>query len=281
MTMANAKTNTKAKASASTALAVVEDPSGFLPSAEELKEITEELRGVLTRSMLGTIQIANGGACCFKVKEPGADEATPGVQAIDGMILAFHPTHVMWGSEYGKREQGEMPICRSMDGVTGTILETGEIRQCDSCPHNKFVDGHKQCTNKMQLYIMREGDLVPMIFSLPPTSLKYFTKYLVNCRLSQRVPMFSVVTRITLRNEQGQSGEYSVPVFTPIGKLPKDEAKRMSQYAQEFAAVAQRSGIQADDLTGEGRVVAAAGDEAVTEPRAAEFTPVETDDLPF
>ena len=37
MTMANAKTNTKAKASASTALAVVEDPSGFLPSAEELK----------------------------------------------------------------------------------------------------------------------------------------------------------------------------------------------------------------------------------------------------
>ena len=263
----------------STALAVIEDTSAFLPSAEELQEITEELRGVLTRSMLGTIQIANGGACCFKVKEPGADEATPGVQAIEGMILAFHPTNVLWGSEYGKREQGEMPICRSMDGICGTITETGEIRQCDSCPHNKFVEHRKECTNKMQLYIMREGDLVPMIFSLPPTGLKYFNKYLVRCRLTERVPMFSVVTRITLRNEQGQSGEYSVPVFEPVGKLPKDEAKRISDYVKSFAQVVQNSGIQADDLTGEGRAEADSPVQAA--PQAQEFTPVETEDLPF
>ena len=259
-----------------TALAVVQDPAAFLPSAEELNEITEELKGVLTRSMLGTIQIANGGACCFKVKEPGADEATPGVQAIEGMILAFHPTNVLWGSDYGKREQGELPVCRSMDGVCGTILETGEIRQCESCPHNRFAEGHKECTNKMQLYIMRENDLVPMIFSLPPTGLKFFNKYLVRCRLTERVPMFSVVTRITLKNEQGQSGEYSVPVFTPVGKLPRDEAKRMSDYARAFAEAAQRSGIQADDLTQDGPAPA-------TDPGGSGFAQVEMppDELPF
>ena len=254
-------------------LALIKDPAAYLPSAEELKEITEELKGVLTRSMLGTIQIANGGACCFKVKEPGADEATPGIQAIDGMILAFHPTNVLWGSDYGRREQGEMPKCRSMDGVTGTILETGEIRQCASCPHNRFVDGRKQCTNEMQLYIMREGDLVPMLFSLPPTAMKYFNKYLVRCRLTERVPMFSVVTRITLKNEQGQSGEYSVPVFTPVGKLPREEAARMKDYALAFAEAAQRSGIQADEL----------GNQDTGGGAPAEYTAVEVPDgdLPF
>ncbi len=244
-------------------LTVIQDPSGFLPSAEELQEITEELQGVLTRSMLGTIQIANGGACCFKVKEPGADEATPGVQAVEGMILAFHRTNVLWGHDFGHREQGELPVCRSMDGETGTILETGEVRQCESCPHNKFCDGHKECSNKMQLYVMREGDLVPMLFSLPPTALKYFNKYLVRCRLTERVPMFSVVTRVTLRNEQNAGGnEFSVPVFTPVGKIPREEAMRMKEYAQAFAAAAQRSGIQVDDLTandGEGAVAGEGG----------------------
>ena len=66
-----------------------------------------------------------------------------------------------------------------------------------------------------------------------------------------RVPLFSVVTRITLRNENNGGNEYSVPVFTPVGKLPKEEAHRLSLYAQEFAAAAQRSGIQADDLNAE------------------------------
>ena len=230
-------------------LALVKDPGAWLPTTEEIGEIMTDLKGVLTRSMLGTIQIANGGACCFKVKEPGADEATPGVQAIEGVILASHPTNVMWGKDFGHREPGELPVCRSMDGVNGVILETGEVRQCASCPHNQFADGRKACLNKKQLYIMREGDLVPMLFSLPPTSLKFFDKYLVRCRLTMRVPMYSVVTRITLRNENKNGNEYSVPVFTPVGKLPKDQAFSIAQYAQEFAAAAQRSGIQADDMT--------------------------------
>lgn len=267
-----------------TSLTVVQDPSAYLPSAEELQEIREELAGVLTRSMLGTIQIANGGACCFKVKEPGADEATPGVQAIEGMILAFHPMNVLWGHDYARREDGEPPVCRSMDGVTGTVEETGERVACETCIYNQFRDGRKQCNNKMQLYIMREGDLVPMIFSLPPSALKYFNKYLVRCRLTERVPMFSVVTRITLKNEQGQSGEYSVPVFTPIGKIPKEEAKRVSEYAKAFAEAAQRSGITADDVAGgmPSDAVEPARAAPVQRTTPAEFIPVEGDDeLPF
>ena len=88
-----------------------------------------------------------------------------------------------------------------------------------------------------------------------------------------RVPMWSVVTKITLRNENNNGNEYSVPVFTPVGKLPKEEAQRLSVYAQEFAAAAQRSGIQADDLNTEPADSSAPG----------QFTAVEVPDeeLPF
>ena len=254
-------------------LTLVKTPELYLPSAEELAEVSEELKGVLTRRMLGTIQIANGGAGVFKVKEPGADEATGGVQAIEGVILASHPTNVLWGHDFGHREDGEMPVCRSMEGKTGTILETGEVRLCGECPYNQFVDGRKQCSNKRQLYIMRENDLVPMLFSLPPTALKFFDQYLVRCRLTMRVPLFTVVTRITLKNVKSGNNEYSVPVFTPVGKLPREEAKRLSEYAQAFAAAAQRSGIQADDLNAE---------PAASQPEGGgTFTPVEDEDLPF
>ena len=41
-------------------LAVIKQPELYLPQAEELSEIMTELKGVLTRSMLGTIQIADG-----------------------------------------------------------------------------------------------------------------------------------------------------------------------------------------------------------------------------
>jgi len=254
-------------------IALVKDPTLYLPSAEELAEVSAELKGVLRRSMLGTIQIANGGACVFKVKEPGADEAQGGVQAVEGVILCSHPTNALWGHDYVSRQDGEMPVCRSMDGQTGTILETGEVRLCSECPYNQFVDGRKQCSNKRQLYIMREGDLVPILFSLPPTALKYFDQYLVRCRLTMRVPLFTVVTRITLKNVKTNGNEYSVPVFAPIGKLPRDEATRMKDYAQAFAEAAQRSGIQADDLN-----AAEPADQATS---AGGFTQVPDEDLPF
>lgn len=254
-------------------LSLVQNPSLFLPSAEELAEVSAELKGVLRRSMLGTIQIANGGACVFKVKEPGADEATGGVQAVEGVILCSHPTNALWGHDYASRQEGEMPVCRSMDGATGTILETGEVRLCSECPYNQFVDGRKQCSNKRQLYIMRENDLVPILFSLPPTALKYFDQYLVRCRLTMRVPLFTVVTRITLKNVKSNGNEYSVPVFAPIGKLPRDEATRMKEYAQAFAEAAQRSGIQADDLNAE--------EPAEEKTAGGVYVPVEDEDLPF
>ena len=258
---------------ATTELALVKDTSIYCPPAEELAEISAELKGVLTRSMLGTIQIANGGAGCFKVKEPGADEVTGGVQAVEGVILCSHPTNVFWGNDFSHRQPGELPVCRSMNGQQGTILETGEIHDCATCQHNQFIEGRKPCSNKRQLYIMREGDLVPMLFSIPPASLKYFDKYLVRCRLTMRVPLFTVVTRITLRNENNNGNEYSVPVFTPVAKLPREEAQRMSAYAQAFAEAAQRSGIQADDVTPEAAPAQAA-------PQQFQQVAVD-DDLPF
>lgn len=256
-------------------LALIDDPSRFLPSKQDIETVMHDLGDILSRRIFGVITIAGGGAGVFKVLEPGAEETTNGVQAIEGVILASHLVNVRWGHDYGAREDGERPACRSMDGKTGVELETGETHDCDACPYNQFTEdgGRKVCTNKRQLYIMREGDLLPMLLSLPPSSLKAYDNYRVLASLTLRTPMSALVTRITLKNKTSANGsEYSSPVFTAVSKLPVEEGKRMEAFARQIMDAAQRAGIEAEDVSQEAQQPAPAG---------GQFVQVDDDDLPF
>ena len=254
-------------------LALIDNPGAFLPTAQELQEVVEDLKDILSRRIFGLVTIAGGGAGVFKVLEPGTDEPTSGVQSIDCVILASHLINVRWGHDYGTRQEGERPLCRSMDGLTGIEEETGETHNCEDCPYNQFQDGaRKACTNKRQLYIMREGDLLPVLFALPPSALKAYDNYRVQARLTLRTPMCALITRITLKNKKNAAGiEYSTPMFTAIGKLPIDEAQRMEAFARQIMEAAQRAGIQADDLS----------TDVQEAPRPGGFTQVDEEDLPF
>ena len=99
-------------------LAIIENTAAYLPTAEDLKNVMDELGDIMSRKIFGVVTIAGGGAGVFKVLEPGAEEPTSGVQSIDCVILASHPINVRWGHDYGSREDGERPACRSMDAVS-------------------------------------------------------------------------------------------------------------------------------------------------------------------
>lgn len=256
------------------ALALIDDSSKYLPAQADIDTVMDELGDILSRRIFGVITIAGGGAGVFKVLEPGAEETTNGVQEITGVIVASHLMNVRWGHDYGTRQQGERPICRSMDGVSGVDQETGETHDCASCPFNQFgEDGaRKACSNKRQLYIMREGDLLPVLFALPPSSLKVYDNYRVLASLTLRAPMNALVTRITLKNKTSAGGsEYSSPVFTAIGRLPIEEGKRMEAFARQIMAAAQRAGISADEET----------DESPAPAQPGGFVQVDDDELPF
>ena len=256
-------------------LAIIENTAAYLPTAEDLKNVMDELGDIMSRKIFGVVTIAGGGAGVFKVLEPGAEEPTSGVQSIDCVILASHLINVRWGHDYGSREDGERPACRSMDGKTGVELETGETHDCDACPYNQFTEdgGRKVCTNKRQLYIMREGDLLPVLFALPPSALKAYDMYRVHATLGLRTPMSALLTRITLKSKKSGNGtEYSTPVFTAVGKLPLEESKRMTAFAKQIMEAAQRAGIEAEDVSQEAQQPAPAG---------GQFVQVDDDDLPF
>ena len=150
-------------------LAVVKDFNLVTISGDLAEAIAEEMDGLGTIPF-DRVKIPSGGGLAFEV--PGEDEENPETAGeLVGAILYHHPVNAYWIEKFsGGNEQ---PDCSSMDGKQGILRGTGEIMSCADCPHNKFgSDGlGKACKNVHRVYILREDNPVPLILSLPPTSL--------------------------------------------------------------------------------------------------------------
>jgi hypothetical protein len=233
-----------------TTLSIINDTTGLLPGAEDVKLILEDLGDLMTsRRIFGIIGIAGGDAGVFKVLEPGTEE-TISVMQIEGVIVMSHAINVRWGRSFAERSDNEKPACKALDGITG-VDENGEIHDCATCPYNKYTtDGErKACMNRRQLYILRKGDIIPVLLTLPPSALRAYDNYRINLSVTMRKRMNGVVTRITLASKKNKKDiKYSAPVFDAVAEIPALEAQRIAQYTESIVRSAQKAGIDADEI---------------------------------
>ncbi len=241
-------------ASKMTELAIVKSDGAMslVPTAEDMAAIMEELKD-MDRLPYGRIKIAAGGVNVFQVFDPGEEDAAA-AQTVEGVIILSHKTNGLWLSAFGG--DNKVPDCASIDGEFGTRADTGECVSCSDCPYNQFGSDNggqgrgKACKNMRRVFLMRRGDIFPMVLTLPPTALKAYDNYRTKVMLGRK-RMSAVLTRITLKSEKNKDGiTYSVPVFEAVGLLPADEAKAVAQYATEFSASAKRMNVSVDDLSG-------------------------------
>lgn len=198
--------------------------------------IAEEMEG-LGSIPFDRVKIPSGGGLAFEV--PGEDEDSPeSATELVGVILHHHAVNAYWKEKFaGGNEQ---PDCSSFDGKTGVDRETGECKNCAECPFNQFgSDGAgKACKNVHRIYLLREGNPVPIILSLPPTSLKYMRDYIGKRILVRGMRSYDVITKITLKKEKNAAGiAYSRAVFTLVSKLDenqKAEAKAMAETIKQL-----------------------------------------------
>lgn len=233
-------------------LAVIQSDGAvsIVPSAEDVSVILEELKD-MDRLPYGRIKIAPGGVNVFQITDPGEEDSTP-AQSVEGVIFLSHKTNGLWLSAFGG--ENKAPDCSSIDGEEGTRTSTGECIACATCPYNQFGSDNggqgrgKACKNMRRLYIMRRGDIFPMLLTLPPTALRAYDNYRTKIMLGRR-RMSAIMTRITLKSEKNKDGvAYSSPVFEAVGLLSPDDCKAMEQYAASFSAAAKRMGVTTDDF---------------------------------
>lgn len=206
------------------------DLSAVAESAQIMDALKEEL-GEEYRPDFAYAKTPSSARTAWDILTAEDDPDPETVKTIEGVILHTHKNYAWWKEKLDSGASSGSPDCRSVDGVTG-IDQQGNCYNCATCPNNKFgSDGNgKACKNGRRVYILREGDMLPIRIDLAPTGNKPYEKYVDNLLISRKKgqrPMRpnQVITRVGLKVETNQSGtRYSVPTFECVGAVP-DEAR--------------------------------------------------------
>lgn len=175
--------------------------SGFSQLATfQMEDMAEELNGL--EGGFDRIKIPSGGMTVFEM--PGETEDSPEtVKEFSAVILYHHPILQYYREKY--TGGSNPPDCGSYDGVTGVGTPGGS---CAKCPLSQFGSGEnngKACKSRRRVFLLREGELFPMILSLPTGSLREFSRYIKRL-LSKGRKSNTVVTRFSLKKATNSSG---------------------------------------------------------------------------
>lgn len=169
---------------------------------------------------LDSITMPSGGGTHWSV--PGLEGDEPAKEIV-GVVVAFRDGRVYW-KEALDVAGALPPDCSSEDGIKGIGSPGGE---CESCPMAQFgsaIKGKGQaCNSKRKLFVVRPNTFVPIIVSLPPTSLAPARKFFLRLA-SEGLAFYSVVVRIGLEEDKNADGiKYSKATFTVAAKLSEEE----------------------------------------------------------
>ena len=243
-------------------------------SGDLAEAVAEEMDG-LGSLPFDRVKIPSGGGLAFELPGETEDDTESATELI-GVILDHNPVNAYWREKYNGGN--ESPDCSSYDGKKGVEKDTGEIKDCANCPYNQFGSddgGGKACKNAHRLYILREGNPVPLILSLPPTSLRFFRDYIAKQVLLKGQRCWKVLTKITLKKEKNKAGiPYSRAAFTCVDILTEQQAAQAEGMKQIIGTQYRDLEIEGDDYNA-GSVPAAGGDGFVNVPEGT------AEELPF
>ena len=229
-------------------IAVIEtfDLTAVNDSATALQQLRDEL-GSDFRPSFAFAKTPSSGMTAWQIKTSDDDDDPEICKVIEGVILYSHKNNAYWAEGLDGGAISGPPDCRSMDGITG-LTQDNITLECASCPFNQFGSDNgkgKACKNGRRIYLMREGDMLPIRIDLAPTGLKPYDKYVENLLLPKKrgqKPMRTaqVITRIGLKLETSKDGiKYSVPYFEAVGAVPDSARAALLSCADAVKAAAQ------------------------------------------
>ena len=230
--------------------------TGIVTTQDAFSELTNfNLSDAMSQELEGLslsferIKIPSAGSTVFEL--PGEEDGEPeNLKEFTGVILYHHPLFAYYRDKYAGGN--EPPDCGSFDGITGEGDPGGA---CAKCRYNQFGSGEgggKACKNRRRIYILREGEVFPLLLSLPTGSLREFTRYIQRL-LSHGKKSLSVVTRFSLKKTVNAGGiAYSQAQFRVDRVLTEQEQSVVTPLAdqvKEYAKHTATSPVDLDEFT--------------------------------
>lgn len=191
----------------------------------DIGEVIEENLGgenISTQDLV-RIKVPAGGSKIWSIPSISGDDEE--LKELEGIILFTQVQRAFWQEDY--TGGSTPPDCFAADGKVGEGSPGG---QCLRCPNSKFQsasNGRGQaCTQKHAMFLLRQDSLLPMIVSIPPTSLKNSKGYLLDL-ISKRKMISSVITRLTLTQDKNNDGmKFSKVEFKDVGDISNTDMVR-------------------------------------------------------
>ena len=238
--------------SPSTDLVPLEQWRALQPDANALEIIRENLDGEqLSEFSLARVKMPTSAGKHYSIATPSGDVAAT---HIDGVVLFFKSSRSYWESKY---EGGnEPPDCSSADArharprndeieIPAPTIEEGPYSgylACDGCTFSEWGtavrDGEptrgQACKLTKQLFVLTPERMLPIVVSLPPTSLKVASNYFVQLA-DFGIDYKSIITRIGIQKVSGKGvPDYSAATFEKVDDLPPEQAATIAEYAREL-----------------------------------------------
>lgn len=224
---------------------------------DETAEIIKEALGgsQLSAGDLDRVKVPSGGGTTWDVPTVDGEVST---KTLEGVIVHVASRRAFWPYTMEDRpdDADGRPECQSFDGETGDGDPGGE---CAMCPLNEFgsdIKGGpgKACKETRQIFLLTEGDIIPIAITIPPASLANVKTY--RLRLArQRLRPSDVVTKLTIAKEKNSRGTAYGRVELSRGSTLEPAARdAMRQYVsliQPAMAAAAAKDIDRDSVDGQ------------------------------
>lgn len=243
------------------------------PKFEILKRDPESLPALLAANFsnfdginefdMDRVGIPGGGGLAWSVPDlNGEPEAVP---ELKGIVLFHGDRRSYWQIGFDENGGGSPPDCSSLDGRTGTGIIRGQkkgvdaptTRNCKTCPMSQWgsadldlAAGKKPsngqaCTQRKVVFFLRQGDSLPLIIDLAPTSIKAFNQFMLRLT-SKGLPCYGVEVGLKLRNETSNGGiKYSVVSPRLISTLSDADSETMAKVVSGLRPFFDKVGVVA------------------------------------
>lgn len=210
----------------------VKNEVSVFESDEEIEpfNLQEAMNGVEIKYQ--RIKMPSGGGLVFEFGDQFAKQ-------LECVIILFHRTNSLYLTKLEDKldTDDKLPDCYSKDSIKGVDKHTGEVKDCSNCPYNRF-DSEISCANKFRLYLQLATSEMPVIFDLPPTSIKAFSNYINESITPRKLWSYQALTVIELEKKESKNKQvYSSAKFTFKGQIQKNTALEMQRKHKSLKAV--------------------------------------------
>lgn len=204
------------------------------------------------------------------------------VKELNGYIVYKHNANAYYEGEYDGG--GNMPDCASSNALNPDAGENIQSNICQICPKNQWGSAPgdskgKACNNNVILYILLDGDEIPSVIRVRPTSrgtkssLSQFETYLEQKLLRNSYP----IMKVCLTLEKTERFPVSILIVKAGETLKEDDPLLLKiQRAHKLAQDANRQRETVRNIT-----VAEADTEEAPEQNDTEASNRIDDDVPF